>query len=66
MTFREDKNRASSKVEATSQADARSSARPPPGNLDPTLGPVDWDEVEMQDFQRMLDVREERREAKKK
>ena len=64
MTFREDKNRASSKTEETSQTDALSSPRPPPGNLDPTLGPVDWDEVEMQERQVTRDDLEARRLAK--
>jgi len=40
------------RAEGTSQTDARSS--PPPGNLDPALGPVDNDELEMQSFRRVL------------
>ena len=59
MTFRKDKNRDSSKAEETTQTDASSSLpmsqrQGPPGNMDPTLGPVDWDEVEMQSFRRVL------------
>ena len=53
LTFREDKDRASSKTEETTQTDASSSLpmsqrQGPPGNMDPTLGRVDWDEFEME------------------
>ena len=53
LTFREDKDRASSKVEETSQTDAPSAQpkRPPPGNTDPALGRVDWDEIEAENIQ---------------
>jgi len=66
MTFREDKDRDSSKAEETTQTDASSSLpmsqrQGPPGNTDPTLGRVDWDEFEMQ---AMLDRREEKRLAR--
>ena len=57
MTFREDKNRDSPKAGETSRMDTTSAhlpKPPPPGNLDPTLGPVDWDEIEMQSLRRVL------------
>ena len=52
MTSRETRTPGSLRAEGTSQTDARSS--PPPGNLDPALGPVDNDELEMQSFRRVL------------
>ena len=59
MTFRKDKNRDSSKTEETSQTDASSSLpmsqrQGPPGNTDPALGRVDWDEIEAQNIERGL------------
>ena len=67
LTFREDRRRDSSKAGERSPKGSSSEpppTRPPPGNLDPTLGPVDWDEVEMQEMQVTLDNLEARRLAK--
>ena len=59
MTFRKDKNRDSSKAEETTQTDASSSLpmsqrQGPPGNTDPALGRVDWDEIEAENIKRGL------------
>ena len=52
MTFRKAHPPGSSKAEETSQTDAPSSPasqrQGPPGNMDPALGRVDWDEFEME------------------
>ncbi len=66
MTFRKDKNRDSSKAEETSQTDDSSKTegtfqtdafsspasqrQGPPGNTDPRLGRVDWDEIEAENI----------------
>lgn len=69
MTFHEDRRRDSSKAGERSPMGSSSEPPlmrppPPPGNLDPTLGPVDWDEVEMQEMQVTLDKLEGERLAK--
>jgi hypothetical protein len=69
MTFRKDRTPGSFRTGEKSLEASRSSARPahpaPPGNLDPTLGPVDFDEVEMQSLKVMFQKRRLRQAAER-
>jgi hypothetical protein len=59
MTFREDRTPGSSTAGERSQTDdsfsPASQRQGPPRNVDPALGRVDWDEIEMQQVQVGLD-----------